>query len=81
MAINPPDEFYNVVDNSVEIEAGTEVLLRIEPVELITDQTVGSDLDVEERKCRMSTEVPEEMKMFKTYTRNGCIFNCMLDYR
>ena len=63
------------------IEPGTEVLLRVEPVELSTDEAVGNDLDIESRKCRMANEVPEGIKYFKTYTRNACIYNCMFEYR
>ena len=81
VAINPPGEFYNVIDNSVVIEPGTEVLLRVEPIELSTDEAVGNDLDIESRKCRMADEVPEDIKYFKTSTRNACIYNCMFEYR
>ena len=51
------------------------------PPELVTDENVGTDVEIENRKCRMASEVPEDMKLFKTYSRNGCIFNCMLYYR
>ena len=81
MAINPPDQFYNVLDNSIEIEAGTEVSIRLELLELVTGDDVGIDVDIEQRKCRMPSEVPEDMKLFKTYSRSGCMYNCMYEYR
>ena len=80
IAVNHPNEFFNVDDNSVEVEPGTEVLIRVQPTELITDEGV-IDLPIEKRGCRLESEVPEEMTMFKTYTRSACNFNCMYEYR
>ena len=81
VAINPSGEFFNVNDNSIEVEPGTEVLIRVEPQELVMDDAV-IDIPIEKRGCRMASEVPEEMSdMFKTYTRSACNFNCMYKYR
>ena len=80
IAINPPDEFYNVIENFIQIEGGTEVLIRVEPIELYSDSSVSS-IGAEQRKCRMATEVPDEMNLFQNYTRNACLYNCMYEYR
>ena len=80
LSINAPDQFYNVIDSSIKIEGGTDVLIRVEPVELYTDDSVKS-VEIEQRKCRMTSEVPDEMNLFKNYTRNACLFNCMYEYR
>ena len=57
------------------------MLIRVEPVKLLTDDSVSS-VAIEDRKCRLANEVPEEMThLFKNYTRNGCLFNCMHAYR
>ena len=80
IAINHPNEFFNVDDNSVEVEPGMEVLIRVQPTELVTDDAV-IDVPVEKRGCRLASEVPEEMTMFKTYSRSACNFNCMFEYR
>ena len=43
------------------------MLIRVEPVKLLTDDSVIS-VAVEDRKCRLVNEVPEEMKhLFKNY--------------
>ena len=63
------------------MEPGTEVLIRVEPQELVMDDA-AIDIPLEKRSCRMAKEVPEEMTtMFKTYTRSACNFNCMYLYR
>lgn len=81
IAINPPGDFFNVNDNSIEVEPGTEVLVRVEPQELVMDDA-AIDIPIDKRGCRMASEVPEEMSaMFKTYTRGACNFNCMFQYR
>ena len=81
VAVNHPNEFFNVDDNSVEVEPGTEVLIRVQPTELVTDEGV-TQVPIEKRGCRLASEVPEEMiSLFKTYTRNACNFNCMYEYR
>ena len=57
------------------------MLIRVEPVKLLTDDSVIS-VPVEDRKCRLANEVPKEMThLFKNYTRNGCLFNSMHVYR
>lgn len=70
-----------MIDNNIEVEGGTEVLIRVEPVEVISDEEVGSDVTIEKRKCHIDSEVPSDMKLFKKYSRNACIFNCMYEYR
>ena len=80
IAINHPNEFFNVEDNSVDVEPGTEVLIRVQPTELVTDEAV-IDVPVERRNCRLASEVPEDMTLFKSYSRSSCNFNCMFEYR
>ena len=46
----------------MEVEPGTEVLIRVQPTELVTDDAV-IDVPVEKRGCRLASEVPEEMTM------------------
>ena len=65
----------------IKIEGGTDVIIRVEPVKLRTDDSVTAT-SVEDRKCRLANEVPDEMKhLFKNYTRSGCLFTCMHSYR
>ena len=56
-------------------------MIRVEPVELISEKAVGLDVELDKRQCRMDSEMPEDMTMFKKYSRNACLFNCMHDYR
>ena len=65
IAINPPDEFFNVNDNSIEVEPGTEVLIRVKPQELVMDDAV-IDIPLEKRGCRMASEVQDEMNKYVT---------------
>ena len=80
IAINHPDEFFNVVDNAITLEGGTEVSIRVIPEEIATDDDVGS-VSIEKRYCRMKNEVPDEMApLFTKYSRNACLYSCMYNY-
>ena len=69
------------MDSSIKIIGGTDVLIRVEPIEIFTEESVNS-VPVEDRKCRLASEVPEDMThLFKNYTRNSCLYNCMYIYR
>ena len=69
IAINPLANFFNVNDNSTEVEPGTKVLIRLESQELVMDDA-AIDIPIDKSGCGMASEVPEEMSaMFKTYAR------------
>ena len=81
IAINHPDEFFNVVDNAIVLEGGTEVNIRIIPEEIATDDNVGSEVSIKKRNCRMKNEVTDEMlPLFKSYSQNACLYSCMYNY-
>lgn len=80
ISINHPEEFYNVIQDNVYVEAGTEMIVRIQPIELVSDEDVVT-VPLEKRKCRMKFEVPESMPLFQEYSRKACLFNCMFDFR
>ena len=80
VSINTPDEFYNVLQNSIDVEAGTEMLIRVKPVQLISEDSIRSE-PIEQRKCRFENEVPKDMPLFQIYSRNACLFNCMYQFR
>ena len=81
LALNHPDEFFNVVGNTITLEGGTEVTIRVIPEEIATDENVGPEVPIEKRNCRLKNEVPDEMKpLFKSYTRNSCMYTCMYTY-
>ena len=67
--------------NSITLEGGTEVIIRVLPEELVTNEDVGSEVSIEKRNCRMKNEVSDEMlPLFKSYSRNACIYSCMYLY-
>ena len=67
--------------NSITLEGGTEVIIRVLPEELETDEDVGPEVLIESRNCRMKDEVPDEMlPLFKSYSRNACTYTCMYSY-
>ena len=78
--MNVPGEFWNVDSNKVGILKGTETLIKVKPVELISDESLRT-LDVNDRNCRFEDELSEGMVLFKNYTRQSCIFECMHKYR
>ena len=80
VSINAPDEFYNVIRNSIDVEPGTEMLVRVKPVQLVSEESIRSE-PIEQRKCRFEDELPEYMPIFKVYSRNACLFNCMYKFR
>ena len=80
VSINSPDEFYNVLQNSIDVEPGTEILIRVQPVQLESEDGIRSE-PIEQRKCRFEDEVPKDMPLFKIYSRNACLFNCMYQLR
>ena len=56
------------------------MVIRVEPIQLESDDSIRS-VSIEKRKCRFEDEVPEDMPMFKIYSRNACLFNCMYQFR
>ena len=80
ISINDPEEFYNVMQDKINVEGGTEMIIRVEPIEIFTEEDVAS-VPVEKRNCRMKSEVPESMPLFHEYTQKACLFNCMYDFR
>ena len=78
--MNVPGEFWNVDSNKVGILKGTETLIKVKPVELVSDESLRT-LDVNDRNCRFGDELSEGMVLFKNYTRQSCIFECMHKYR
>ena len=81
LSLNHPDEFFNVVGNTIALEGGTEVTIRVIPEEIAMDENVGPEVSIEKRNCRLKNEVPDEMKaLFKSYTRNSCMYTCMFNY-
>ena len=81
LAINHPDDFFNVADNGIVLEGGTEVIIRVMPEEIATDEDVGPEVSIEKRNCRMKNEITDAMRpLFKFYSRNACLFSCMHSY-
>ena len=66
---------------SIEIESGTKVELTIWPTVIKMDTKMKSLLSIEQRKCRFSDEIPENLTLFKAYSTSACSFDCMLKYR
>ena len=67
--------------NTITLEGGTEVTIRVIPEEIVTDENVGPEVSIEKRNRRLKNEVPDEMKsLFKSYTRNSCMYTCMFAY-
>ena len=70
-----------MVDNSIALEGGTEVIIRVFPEEIETDEDVGLEVSIEKRNCRMKHEITDDMSsLFKSYSRNACLFTCMYQY-
>ena len=80
ISINHPEEFYNVIQDNINVEGGTEMIIRVQPIELVTEEDVVT-VPLDKRNCRMKSEVPESMPLFQEYTRKACLFNCMYDFR
>ena len=67
--------------NSITLEGGTEVIIRVLPEEHVTDEDVGPEVSIESRNCRMKDEVPDEMlPLLKLYSQNACTYTCMYSY-
>ena len=74
IAINPLANFFNVNDNSIDVEPGTKVLIGMDDAAI--------DIPIDKSGYELASEVPEEMSaMFKTFTKNAWNFNCMYQYR
>ena len=70
-----------MVDNSIALEGGTEVIIRVIPEEIETDEDVGLEVSIEKRNCRMKHEITDDMSsLFKSYSRNACPYTCMYQY-
>ena len=55
LALNNWSTYFNVHINQVDLRAGTEVIVKITPVEHSTSQEFR-DLSIEDRKCRYTHE-------------------------
>ena len=81
IALNEPEEYFNVIEDAIPLEGGSEVTIKVIPEEIVTPEDVGPAVSIEKRNCRMKDEVPEKMKnMFRSYSRSACLFHCMYLY-
>ena len=81
LAFNQPEEYFNVIEDAIPLEGGSDVTIRVIPEEIVTAEDVGPAVSIEKRKCRMKDEVPLNMtSLFGSYSRSGCLFSCMYQY-
>ena len=74
LAITNHFNAFDVNRNSFTLKPGYVNSIRIIPAEVVTTDSYYS-LTKEQRKCRMHDET-EGLKLLKTYTQNGCEFEC-----
>ena len=79
ISISGPDQYYNFNLNNVQINRGSKVLIKVKPVGLKSNEDLRG-LSLTERKCRFGDEVPDEMILFKNYSRQSCMFDCMFRF-
>ena len=80
LAINSPDEFFDIGQEYIHIQPGTINVIRVKPSQLVSSDDVKS-VNIAARKCRFEDEIPENMTMFQSYSRKACLYDCMFQYR
>ena len=68
------------MDAQVPIERGAETVIKVRPIQTKSDDDIKS-VDVDRRPCRFDDEVPDDMVLFKKYTKQACLFECLYKYR
>ena len=64
----------------IPIERGAETVIKAKPIQTKSDDDIKS-VDVDRRPCRFDDEVPDDMVLFKKYTKQACLFECLYKYR
>ena len=80
ISLNAPDTFFYMNSPSAITRSGYKTIITLKPTGFETLLT-EDELSIDKRKCRFSHEVPENMTLFKRYTKNGCHFECIAEYR
>ena len=80
VGINPPGMFFDMLSAS-KVYPGYHKIFSVRPTQVDVDKPLRHDLTVKERHCRFHDEMPNNMTLFKNYSRAACQFECMLSIR
>ena len=80
IGINPPGMFFDMLSAS-KLYPGYHEIFSIRPTQVDVDENLRYDLTPTERNCRFHDEMPNNMTLFKNYSRAACQFECMLSIR
>ena len=77
MGINEPRNFFDM-SFMTELVPGFSNYFTIKPTGTDADSNI-EDISPLHRNCRFGNEMPDNMTLFKTYSKAACQFECMID--
>ena len=77
LAVHSPFFIPTLKESGHEIRPGTFTTITVTPQQFITSKEVSS-MSESQRDCRFEFE-NDQLKLFKKYHQDGCIFECMLE--
>ena len=77
MSTHNPFSIPNILEGfGIEIEPGTSTMITVTPTVYEANENLKS-IPIEKRRCRFESENP--LKLFKNYSMDGCIFECLIE--
>ena len=77
IGINAPKNFFDM-NYMTEVVPGFTNYVTIKPTKIISSNDLKGHLSPLERSCRFSDEIPNNMTLFKGYSKAACQFECMI---
>ena len=80
IGINEPNNFFDM-SYMTELMPGHTNYFTIKPIATIADDGMKDKLSPHQRNCRFSDEMPQNMTLFKNYSKAACMFECLIMIR
>ena len=65
----------------IELVPGYTNEITVKPTKTIADSSIKNSLTPQQRQCRFSDEIPDNMTLFKHYSKAACDFECRITIR
>ena len=79
--MNAESNYFDVETKPFIVKRGYRTIIKASISSITeTDPNLEHGMTIEERRCRFPHEVPENMTLFKEYTLQACVFDCMFMY-
>ena len=65
----------------IELVPGYTNEITVKPTKTLADSSIENSLTPQQRQCRFGNEMPDNMTLFKHYSKAACDFECRVSIR